>query len=65
MINSKQKAIVKELKNCWVAARLAGNTSQANEIIDLIYEWYLDNIGELTTRQITAFQHFFDRYDYL
>lgn len=65
MINNEQKAVVKDLKNRWAAAKLAGNTNQVNETMDLIYDWYLDNIGELTTEQITAFHHFFDRYDYI
>lgn len=65
MINNEQKAVVKDLKTRWAAAKLAGNTNQANETIDLIYEWYLDNIGELSTEQAKAFRRFFDRYDYL
>lgn len=65
MINSKQKAMLKDLKNRWVAAKLAGNIKQANETMDLIYEWYLDNIGELPTEQAKAFRLFFRMNDYL
>lgn len=65
MINSKQKAIVKELKSRWAAAKLAGNIKQANKTMDLIYEWYLDNIGELSTEQAKAFRLFFRMNDYL
>lgn len=65
MINNEQKAVVKDLKNRWAAAKLAGNIKQANETIDLIYEWYLDNIGELSTEQAKAFRLFFCMNDYL
>lgn len=65
MINNEQKAVVKNLKSRWAAAKLAGNIKQANETMDLIYEWYLDNIGKLTIEQAKAFRLFFDRYDYI
>lgn len=65
MINNEQKATVKELKNRWAAAKLAGDTNRANSTMDLIYEWYLDNIGELSTEQVKAFRLFFHMNDYL
>lgn len=65
MINNEQKAAAKDLKNRWAAAKLVGNIKQANETMDLIYEWYLDNIGELSTEQAKAFRLFFRMNDYL
>lgn len=65
MINSEQKMKIRNLKNLYVMAKLAGNTKQANDILDLIYVWYIDNIRELTFEQCRTFEIFFRMNDYL
>lgn len=65
MINSEQKMEIRNLKNLWVKAKLAGNTKQANTILDLMYVWYIGNLRELTFDQCRTFEIFFHMNDYL
>ena len=65
MINSEQKMKIRNLKNLFVKAKLEGNTKQANDILDLMYLWYIANIRELTFEQCRTFSIFFHMNDYL
>lgn len=65
MINSEQKMEIRNLKNLWVKAKLAGNTNQANALLDMMYVWYIANIRELSLEQCRTFEIFFHMNDYL
>ena len=65
MINSEQKMKIRNLKRRWVKAKVTGNINQANALFDMIYEWFIANIGELELVQYRAFKIFFHMNDYL
>lgn len=65
MINSEQKMEIRKFKNLWVKAKLNGNTSQANALLDMMYVWYIANIRELSFEQCRTFEIFFHMNDYL
>ena len=65
MINSEQKTEFRNLKSRWVKAKMTGNINQANALFDMMYVWYIANIGELEIVQYHAFNIFFHMNDYL
>lgn len=65
MITGEEKMEIRKLKNLFVKAKLAGNTKQANRILDSMYVWYIANIRELSPEQCRTFEIFFHMNDYL
>lgn len=65
MITGEQKMEIRNLKNLFVKAKLKGNTKQANDILDLMYVWYIAHIRELSFEQCRTFEIFFHMNDYL
>lgn len=65
MITREQKMEIRNLKNLFVKAKLEGNTTQANRILDSMYVWYIVNIRELSLEQCRTFEIFFHMNDYL
>lgn len=65
MLTKAQVEEIRGLKNGYVSAKLDGMETLSRLYMDWIYEWYVDNMQNLTNIQCKEFGIFFHMNDYL